>query len=47
MKKNTTICDTIDLEMQPRQTTIEFLQNFSRIVYARKLDGIDFVMVFN
>ena len=48
MRNNTTIYDeAIDFEMQPKQSTIEFLQTFSRIVYAKKLDGINFSMVLN
>ena len=48
MRENTTTYnETIDFEMQPKQSTIEFLQTFSRIVYAKKLNGIDFLMVLN
>jgi len=48
MRKNTTTYDeVIDFEIQPKQSTIEFLQTFSRIVYAKKLNGINFSMVLN
>ncbi|MDR0873370.1 MAG: hypothetical protein LBN27_07895 [Prevotellaceae bacterium] len=48
MNSITTYEETIDCEMQPKQSTIEFLQTFARIVYAKKLDcGITFSMVLN
>ena len=49
MRKNTTAYGkTIGFDLQPEQSTIEFLQTFARVVYAKKLDGgVCFSMVLN